>query len=174
MDKCKEAFEQIPEIKDSLSENIVFTGNKYTTANKGFYDLVNWLNGGWYTWQSRQAELDQLNEVLDERTKEWLEAIECGTYFKEVAKPLKDKVDQLQSQINEMAEVGLSQESELNKKDEHAHNLYYENANLQTLVEEKDKRIEKALAIVSKMAKATNSTVMWAYDLEKALRGEHE
>lgn len=139
MDKCKEAFEQIPEIKDSLSENIVFVGNKYTTANEGFYDLVNWLNGGWYMWQSRQAE-----------------------------------VDQLQSQINEMAEVGLSQESELNKKDEHAHNLYYENANLQMLVEEKDKRIESALAIVSRMAKATNSTAMWAYDLEKALRGEHE
>jgi hypothetical protein len=41
-------------------------------------------------------------------------------------------------------------------------------------VEEKDKRIETALAIVSKMAKATNSTAMWAYDLEKALRGAHE
>lgn len=41
-------------------------------------------------------------------------------------------------------------------------------------VDEKDKRIESALAIVSRMAKATNSTAMWAYDLEKALRGEHE
>lgn len=91
--------------------------------------------------QSRQAELDQLNEVLGERTKEWLEAIELGTYFLDIAKPLKDEVDQLQSQINEMAEVGLSLESELNKKDEYAHNLYYENANLQMLVEEKDKRI---------------------------------
>lgn len=40
--------------------------------------------------------------------------------------------------------------------------------------EVKDKRIESALTIVSKMAKATNSTAMWAYDLEKALRGEHE
>ncbi|MCU4491494.1 hypothetical protein KTI63_03310 [Acinetobacter guillouiae] len=108
MDKYREAFEQIPEIKDSLSENIVFVGNKYTTANDGFYDLVNWLNGGWYTWQSRQAE-----------------------------------VDQLQSQINEMAEVGLSLESELNKKDEHARDLYYENANLQLLVDEKDKRINE-------------------------------
>ncbi|MFW1853541.1 hypothetical protein ACG9XR_23645, partial [Acinetobacter guillouiae] len=36
-------------------------------------------------WQSRQTELDQLNEVLDERTKEWLEAIKLGTYFQEAA-----------------------------------------------------------------------------------------
>lgn len=41
-------------------------------------------------------------------------------------------------------------------------------------LEEKDKRIEAALAIVNKMAKAPISTAMWAYDLEKALRGEHE
>ena len=52
-------------------------------------------------------------------------------------------INQLQSQINEMAVVGLSQESELNKKDERAHNLYYENANLQMLIEEKNKRIEE-------------------------------
>lgn len=41
-------------------------------------------------------------------------------------------------------------------------------------LKEKDKLIESALAIISKMAKATNSTAMWAYDLEKALRGAHE
>ena len=52
-------------------------------------------------------------------------------------------INQLQSQINEMAVVGLSQESELNKKDERAHNLYYENANLQMLIEEENKRIEE-------------------------------
>ena len=63
MDECREAFEKLPEIKDSLSENIVFVGNKYTSANEGFYDLVNWLNGGWYMWQSRQAEVDELNQL---------------------------------------------------------------------------------------------------------------
>ncbi|WP_287906540.1 hypothetical protein [Acinetobacter sp.] len=92
----------------------------------------------------------------------------------EMAQSRQAEVDQLQSQINEIAEVGLGQEIEINNKDEHAHNLYYENANLQLLVEEKDKRIEAALVIVTKMAKATNSTAMWAYDLDKALRGEHE
>lgn len=66
MDKCREAFEKLPEIKDSLSENIVFVSNKYTTANECFYDLVNWLNGGWYTWQSRQAEVDELQEEYAE------------------------------------------------------------------------------------------------------------
>ena len=46
-----------------------------------------------------QAEIDQLNSVLDERTKEWLQAIECGTYFENVAKPLKTEIDQLKAEL---------------------------------------------------------------------------
>ena len=76
--------------------------------------------------------------------------------------------------MSKSQQAEVDQLKNLLEKDEYANNLYYENANLQTLVEEKDNRIETALAIVSKMAKATNSTAMWAYDLEKALRGEHE
>lgn len=59
-------------------------------------------------WQSRQAELDQLNEVLDERTKEWLEAIKLGTYFQDVAKPLKDEVEKKDKRIKEL-ELTLTQ-----------------------------------------------------------------
>lgn len=93
MDKCREAFEQIPEIKDSLSENIVFVGNKYTTANDGFYDLVNWLNGGWYTWQSRQAELDQ-QKLLTRDSELHLDAA------KEEIERLKGVVDKALNLIN--------------------------------------------------------------------------
>lgn len=57
--KVREAFEKLPEIRDSLSEHIVFIGNKYTTPNPDFYDLVNWLNGAWYAWQAKaQAVLE--------------------------------------------------------------------------------------------------------------------
>lgn len=49
--------------------------------------------------QLRQAEIDRLNSVLDERTKEWLEAIKCGTYFQEIAKPLKAKLDEKDKRI---------------------------------------------------------------------------
>jgi len=49
--------------------------------------------------QSMQAEIDRLNSVLDERTKEWLQAIECGTYFENVAKPLKTEIDQLKAEL---------------------------------------------------------------------------
>ena len=89
----------------------------------------------------------------------------------------------LQSQINEMAEVGLSQESELNKKDEHAHNLYYENANLQTLVEEKDNRIEElesALKKINENLDLHDCESCWQhyFEIEKVIpevqRGEHE
>lgn len=51
--KVREAFEKLPEIRDSLSEHIVFIGSKYTTPNPDFYDLVNWLNGAWYAWQAK-------------------------------------------------------------------------------------------------------------------------
>ena len=36
------------------------------------------------------------------------------------------------------------------------------------------KRIDSALKITSRMAAATNATALWAYDLEKALRGASE
>ena len=49
--------------------------------------------------QSMQAEIDRLNSVLDERTKEWLQAIECGTYFENVAKPLKAENDALKTEL---------------------------------------------------------------------------
>lgn len=53
----RKAFEKLPEVADSLSEHIVFIGNKYTTPNQGFYDLVNWLNGAWYAWQAAQEQI---------------------------------------------------------------------------------------------------------------------
>ena len=66
----REEFEKLPEIRDSLSEHIVFIGNKYTTPNPDFYDLVNWLNGAWYAFQEQQAEIARLQSALDE-LKEW-------------------------------------------------------------------------------------------------------
>ncbi|MFW1734837.1 hypothetical protein [Acinetobacter sp. ULE_I037] len=56
----------------------------------------------------------QLNKVLDERTKEWLEAIECGTYFQDVAKLLKTeneekdrRIKQALMMIDHIQKVGL-------------------------------------------------------------------
>lgn len=53
-------------------------------------------------WDFQQAEIDRLSSVLDERTKEWLQAIKCGTYFENVAKPLKEENDRLKAQLNNM------------------------------------------------------------------------
>ena len=53
-------------------------------------------------WSTQQVNIDQLNNVLDERTKEWLQAIECGSYFENVAKPLKEENDNLKAQLNNM------------------------------------------------------------------------
>lgn len=111
-------------------------------------------------WQSRQAEVDQLNEVLDERTKEWLEAIELGTYFQDVAKPLKDEVDQLQSQINEMAEVGLIQESAIKGKDKR--------------IEELQAKVDAIEHILGCAMIAPKEVFQYADRIGRALRGEHE
>ena len=53
-------------------------------------------------WSTQQVNIDQLNNVLDERTKEWLQAIECGSYFENVAKPLKQQYDDIKTQLNNM------------------------------------------------------------------------
>lgn len=59
-------------------------------------------------------KLDHLNKVLDERTKEWLEAIECGTYFQNVAELLKTeneekdrRIKQALMMIDHIQKVGL-------------------------------------------------------------------
>ena len=63
--------------------------------------------------QSMQAEIDQLNSVLDERTKEWLQAIECGTYFENVAKPLKAENDSLKTQLNNMEQCYIEKKQQI-------------------------------------------------------------
>ena len=44
----------------------------------------------------------------------------------------------------------------------------------QAKIDEFQKRIDSALKITSKMAAATNATALWAYELDKALRGASE
>lgn len=60
----REQFEKLPEIRDSLSEHIVFIGSKYTTPNPDFYDLVNWLNGAWYAFQEQQKKIDEVLNLV--------------------------------------------------------------------------------------------------------------
>ena len=65
MVEMREQFEKLPEIRDSISEHIVFIGNKYTTPNPDFYDLVNWLNGAWYAFQEQQEKIDGALKELE-------------------------------------------------------------------------------------------------------------
>ena len=64
MVEMREQFEKLPEIRDSISEHIVFIGNKYTTPNPDFYDLVNWLNGAWYAFQEQQKKIDEVLNLV--------------------------------------------------------------------------------------------------------------
>ncbi|TSH74908.1 hypothetical protein E2K73_07820 [Acinetobacter sp. RF15A] len=62
--------------------------------------------------RSQQAEIDRLSSVLDERTKEWLQAIELGTYFENVVKPLKEENDRLKAQLNNMEACYIEKKKE--------------------------------------------------------------
>ena len=64
-------------------------------------------------WSHQQAIIDQLNSVLDERTKEWLQAIELGAYFENVAKPLKEENDRLKAQLNNMEACYIEKKKEV-------------------------------------------------------------
>lgn len=67
MNEIREEFEKLPEIADSLSEHILFVGDKYTTPNDSFFDLVNWLNGAWYMYREQQKTIDAYKIILKAR-----------------------------------------------------------------------------------------------------------
>lgn len=88
---------------------------KSLNANgKTVYFLGNEHKVSKMAWDFQQVEIDRLSGVLDERTKEWLQAIECGTYFKNVAKPLKEVNDSLRQQLNNMEQCYIQLKQEHN------------------------------------------------------------
>ena len=109
--------------------------------------------------QSMQAEIDRLNSVLDERTKEWLQAIECGTYFENVAKPLKAENDSLKTQLNNMEACYIGKKKQVE-------------AVSQVLCELKESLKDfQEMDLYDKGYRVTTEYVI--ADLEQALRGEH-
>ncbi len=66
-------------------------------------------------WDFQQAKIDRLSGVLDERTSEWLQAIDLGTYFQNVAKPLKEENDSLKDQLNNMEQCYIQIKQEHNE-----------------------------------------------------------
>lgn len=107
--------------------------------------------------------------------------VNLATHIELWGEPKTEKLYFEAGQQSRQAEV--DQLKNLLEKDEYAHNLYYENANLQTLVEEKDKRIERALLKWSSLASILTTTDMIIVpddvfvrldELGEALRGEHE
>ncbi|MEN8283064.1 hypothetical protein [Acinetobacter gerneri] len=123
MDKCREAFEQIPYFADLLTKcKWDHESNAYVRNPDEFRRCSELCNAGLFAYQSRQAEVDQLKNLLE--------------------------------------------------KDEYAHNLYYENANLQTLVEEKDKRINQALNFINNWWHPYLDQKLFVEALGRALRGD--
>ncbi|WP_291341352.1 hypothetical protein [Acinetobacter sp. UBA801] len=84
---------------------------------------LNEFNAGWIAFtgavatvrDEQQSIIDQLNSVLEERTKEWLQAIECRSYFENVAKPLKEENYNLKAQLNNMEQCYIQLKQEHNE-----------------------------------------------------------
>lgn len=66
----------------------------------------------------------------------------------------------------------IDQLKSLLEKDEYAHNLYYENLNLQTSIDEKDKRINQALNFINNWWHPDLDQKLFVEAVANALRGE--
>lgn len=65
MDKCREAFEKTPEIAKRISKGVYFNEDlKIYREIKGSCRGATFVNGAWCVWQSRQAEVDELQNRL--------------------------------------------------------------------------------------------------------------
>lgn len=120
-------------------------------------------------WSHQQAIIDQLNSVLDERTKEWLQAIELGAYFENVAKPLKEENDRLKAQLSNMEACCIEKKKEVEdqhkKVDEVLEYLNGESANRWGLWKEKADMLDQG---------ASNAFEEAYWMVKKVLRGAND
>lgn len=131
----------------------------------------------------QQAEIDRLSSVLDERTKEWLQAIECGTYFENVAKPLKEENDSLRVQLSLQRDRNKALEVELTNSRNYSDDLHEQLNNMETCYIEKKKEVEElqgqvgeALEEIQRALNCCESTETACVlgELVKVLRGAND
>lgn len=160
MDKFREAFEQIPEIAERIKRSKMeynpeydfFHAPEWDSQSCSDQDFVNNFRKG---WQSRQSEFDAMTEALLKQTQ--------------LLAKKRAEINQLQSQINEMAEVGLSQESAIREKDKR----------IESALSELESLHNKKWAEWKEQADMHSQGEANAYEyamqiLEKVLGGEHE
>lgn len=113
MDKCREAFEKLPEI------NAILHGSEF-----GFNESINqyyhphhtehrlnyaFLMGAWSVWQSRQAEVDELssqNQILKEVAESDTKTIErLESVINLNDSELKDKDKRIEAALNHLNDV---------------------------------------------------------------------
>ncbi|UXI52661.1 hypothetical protein [Acinetobacter variabilis] len=129
----------------------------------------------------QQAEIDRLSSVLDERTKKWLQAIECGTYFENVAKPLKEENDSLRAQLSLQRDRNKALEAELTSSRNYGDDLHCQLNNMEACyigkkkeVEDQQKRIDAGLEKIRQFGKEGCLFPEWLTWAEKALRGAND
>lgn len=116
-------------------------------------------------WQSRQAEVDALkNQLIKAGFKDRGGQLLVPPQGKPPRFDLLDvkqaEINQLQSQINEMAEVGLSQESALREKDKR--------------IEQLQAKVDAVEHVLGCAMIAPKEVFQYADRIGRALRGEHE
>ncbi|MGO1061702.1 hypothetical protein [Acinetobacter lwoffii] len=136
----------------------------------------------------QQAEIDWLSSVLDERTKEWLQAIECGTYFENVAKPLKEENDSLRVQLSLQRDRNKALEAELTNSRNYSDDLHEQLNNMEACYIEKKKQVEAVSQVLCELKESLKdfqemdlydkgyrvTTEYVIADLEQALRGAND
>ena len=103
MSDLRQNFEKLPDVADALNKHIVFIGNKYTTPEGGLFDLVNWLNGAWYTYQKQAAKIDALKAELEREKQRTINNYDaCDDIVKmsdDIVKGLEAENDELHKKV---------------------------------------------------------------------------
>lgn len=95
-------------------------------------------------------------------------------YFEAGQQSRQAEINQLQSQINEMAEVGLSQESVIKEKDKRIEEYKMISESIEDMYLLERKKVEAVEHVLGCAMIAPKEVFQYADRIGRALRGEHE
>ncbi|MBJ8474364.1 hypothetical protein [Acinetobacter bereziniae] len=160
MDKCREAFEKLPEIAKRISNGVYFNENlKIYRERKGSCRGATFVNGAWCVWQSRQAEVKSLQE----------EYAETELYLRGQLTDRDSKIANLEYLLEQDKSLIPILNKKLEEKDKRIKELEKKILNLASMYS--TKAAEFNIKDEQKLATVCNEI---SQILEKALRGEHE
>lgn len=120
--------------------------------------------------------MDKFEEAICEHNPLYKEGLQDKYYqgAKWAWQSRQAEINQLQSQINEMAEVGLSQESVIKEKDKRIEEYKMISESIEDMYLLERKKVEAVEHVLGCAMIAPKEVFQYADRIGRALRGEHE